>query len=367
MLNRIDSPVSRSSTATAPPPSTPQAVREIIPAQSALDMINTARSDSPFDLHDAPLATAEVSGDSFAETLEDLGFAVGTGSRDGRRGIGNGRTERARTRAMLQQLIKQIGATSAAKLDNLRQRIPAIEELDAPDDAMRDSGFDAGEMALLLGALLEDGTLIGTRRSRVEDALSNVLDSDEWALQLFNYLEFGQLGRTGLTQLRQLYQRAGARQRSLTQWFDDFHLLSDRQRKLKTLIRALAFELSAQGPAMDRHLAAVIADLKRILQFLGIEDFCTRSAHGLNIHGVDGDSLIRELLEIIEQTWISSDWLTQRTQYAVSEDALRYRYAKTIMELFKLLPNDCFSDDEQRDNILDACREHLESLADSGL
>ncbi|MFW8695695.1 hypothetical protein ACOI9Y_34530, partial [Mesorhizobium japonicum] len=94
-----------------------------------------------------------------------------------------------------------------------------------------------------------------------------------------------------------LYQRATSRRPRLLQWFEEFRKLQDRQRKLKALIRTLAFELSAEGPATGSQLGAVISDLKRILLFLGMEDHCHRAARTLDIDGVDGDAVVQTLLE----------------------------------------------------------------------
>jgi type III secretion system YopN/LcrE/InvE/MxiC family regulator len=365
MMNRIDPPVARPTPAVTPTgPAAPSLAREIVPANSALELAGEALADLPLDFSQMPRELAGVSAESFAETLEDIGFVVGSRLREPRRTQADGSTDRPRTRAMLQQLIRQIGAVSGAQLDDLKRRLPGLDELEDAGDAMRAAGMNDGEMALLLGAMLEEGKLSGARRRQAEARLATVLSGDEWALQLFAHLEFGRTHQ-GLSELRQIYQRAAARERRLTQWFDEFRRLPDRRRKLKTLIRALAFELSAEGPAMDARLAAVITDLKRILQFLGIEDHCGRCADGLRAAQVDGDALIAALLEIVEEAWLSAAWLDAHTKRMIAAPTLRYRYAKGMMELIKLLPDDCFDDTDQRATILDAFGEHLEALIDA--
>ncbi|RKT99119.1 SepL/TyeA/HrpJ family type III secretion system gatekeeper [Burkholderia sp. Nafp2/4-1b] len=373
MIHRIDPPLSQINATAAHVSSgldsTP-AVKQIVPPQSARELARRELADTPSDFGGIPLETG-MSSESFAETLEDIGFSIGSRFREARRGAADGRAALPRTRSMLQQLIKQVSAVSVAELAQLRERIPGVDELDDPADAMRGSGFNAGEIALLLSAMLEEGSLSGVRRKRVEEALATILEGDEWALQLFARVEFGQSSRGILTELRRLYQHAAARQRRLTDWFDEFRRLHDRQRKLKTLIRALAFELSAQGPAMDVHLAAVIGDLKRILQFLSVEDHCARAARALNApgtgaHDFAADSLMQLLIECVEQSWISAGWVAARTNRTIYDDALRYRYTKAMHELVKLLPGDCFEDVEQREAILGAFAEHLEALADAG-
>ncbi len=370
MLNRVDISAIQASAPSSSTSSAPAAgsSAQVIPAGSALELAQTELRHSAFDFHDISLDATDIASDSFAETLEDIGFALGSKLRESRRLNSEGGVERPRTRSMLQQLIKQINAISAAQLDELRQRIPNLDESDDLADAMRKNGFNAGEMALLLGALLEEGRLSGARRKRVEDALAATLDNDEWAIQLFAHLEFGIASRTGLTELRQLYQRATTqRQKRLVQWFEEFRKLSDRKRKLKTLIRALAFELSAEGPAMNVHLASVITDLKRVLQFLSVEDHCNRVAQTLAEPNLDGDQLIVELLEIVQLSWITAGTLADRTGAIIAEKTRQYRYARQMMEMVKLLPGDCFEDDEQQATLLEAFAEHLHMLTDADL
>ncbi|GAM52544.1 type III secretion cytoplasmic protein [bacterium endosymbiont of Mortierella elongata FMR23-6] len=333
-------------------------------------MLELAQSEleaSASDWTDMSVMFSEMQGDAVTETLEDIGFALGSRLRDPRRAntASDGKIERPRTRAMLQRLAQQISAISPAQLDDLHRRLPDLEDLLDPDQAMREAGFDAGEQALLLAALLADKGISGARRKRLEAALANVMDNDEWALCLFSCLEFGAANRQNLSELRQLYQRATTRQTRLVQWFAEFRRLQDRQRKLKTLIRALAFELSANGPALETHLAAVITDLKRILHFLSLEDHCQRMAQSLALNEVDGDTLIADLLEIVQQTWVQSDWLAERTQQRIPDSTRYYSYARHLTELVKLLPDDCFDDNDQREMILNAFTDYLTRLAES--
>ncbi|RQR48088.1 TyeA family type III secretion system gatekeeper subunit [Burkholderia sp. Bp9126] len=367
MLNQLDPSATRVTSATTSSAASSRALQAHAPAQSVYELAQNELSCASFDFSSAPIDVAGTTGGSLAETLEDIGFAVGTRVREARRGVADGRVERQRTRSMLKQLVKQINAASNEELAELRQRISAVDAFDDPSDAMRDAGLSAGEMVLLLASMLEEGRLSGKQFKCVEDSLATLLDSDEWALQMFARLELGPGGRASMMELRRLYQYATTRQKSLIQWFDEFRRLRDRTRKLKTLIRALAFELSAQNLTSNLHLATVITDLKRILQFLSLEDHCERTSRNLNIEGVDRETLMLMLIECVEHSWISADWLADRTQTLVRNDSARYRYAKGMMELAKLLSADCFNDTDQRDAILDAFANYLEILTNAGL
>ncbi|WP_424647117.1 type III secretion system gatekeeper subunit SctW [Chromobacterium vaccinii] len=332
-----------------------------MPAQSALDL---AQSELGTDaLAFDGIFPAE---EGYAETLENIGFALGSQARDRMRGQ-SASADRARPRSMLQRLAKQVSTVASGQLEELRQRIPGIEAVEEVDDllnSLRQHQFDAGEMALLLAAMLGEDGLPAVRRRRLEAALDQVMDDEDWALQLFSHLEFGAVGKSGLAELRRLYQRAASRQSGLVYWFGQFRRMNDRQRKLKTLIRALAFELSAEGGATDIRLATVITDLKRVLQFLGMEDHCQRVAQALAIPELDGNRVIEELLEIIQQSWVYPDWLSSRADDLVPEAYSRHGYARRMGELVKLLPDDCFEDIDQRETILTAFLEYQERLAD---
>jgi type III secretion system YopN/LcrE/InvE/MxiC family regulator len=364
MINKTDSANLKSVPAIQNTPQRPPtSATQIFPSQSAIEL---ARDEFDMQTDGFEFLPVDRVEDAVAETLENMGFALGSRQRATRRGTSDGKAERPRTRAMLQQLVKQITATASTQLDDLHRRASGIDEASDLMAAMRESGLDAGEMALLLAHLLTGKNLSGARRKRLDDALSAVMADDEWSLQLFTQLEFDATGKSGFAELKHLYQRATSQRTRLVQWFEEFRQLHDRKRKLKTLIRALAFELSAEGPAMDTQLAAVISDLKRIMMFLGMEDHCQRVAQTLRIDGLDGDAVIETLLEIVQQSWMQADWIEQRTARQVPDETLHYAYARQIGELVTLMTDDCFEDDEQRKMISNAFAEFQEKLSDQG-
>ncbi|WP_158484770.1 type III secretion system gatekeeper subunit SctW [Pseudomonas chlororaphis] len=308
--------------------------------------------------------TLERAADALSETRENLGIALG-GRRLPGRISHEGRLERPRIRTMLQQMVKNVPAT--AKTDEVRKHLSGLEEVSEIIESLEREGHDAGEATLLLASLLADENLASPRRELLEKALGRVTAEDDWALKLFGRLELGSGSKSSFQQLKQLYQRATSRRPHLVQWFEEFRQLDDRQRKLKALIRTLAFELSAEGPATGSQLGAVISDLKRIMLFLGMEDHCQRAARTLDIAGLDGDALTQTLLEIIQQPWMQADWAIEHTRQQVPDSARHYAYAQQILELVKLMTDECFEDAEQRNTIIDALGECRETLSEEGL
>ncbi|MEX3956745.1 type III secretion system gatekeeper subunit SctW [Trinickia sp. EG282A] len=340
-------------------PAVPADASQAFPANSVFEIAQNELSSNPGEFASLQASLSGIDKASYTETVEDIGFAIGARARESR-ALKEGRADKTRAKAMLGKLAEV--ATEHA--DELRARVPEIEQSPAPYDEMRRAKFDAGEMALVLAACLGGGKLDEKARRRLEDALSTVMESEEWVLLLFNHLEFGAAGRAGLTELRELYRRASAQRPRLAQWFEQLRGLADRKRKLKTLIRALAFELSAEGPATGAQLAAVIGDLKRILQFLGMEDHCERLARSLHSADVDGDTVLGLLIDAVQEVWLDKSWIADRTGALINDETQQYVLVQRLNEVAKLLPDDCFNDGDQRDTMLEAFSGCLDMLAD---
>jgi type III secretion system YopN/LcrE/InvE/MxiC family regulator len=361
MMDKVNAPGAKPQMAQASQ-LVPQAdVTQVFPADSAFDMAQGELSSNPGEFASFRASVSGIDKSSYIETVEDIGFAIGARARDSR-ALREGRVDKSRAKAMLGKLAE----IATEQADELRARVPEIEASPAPYDEMRRANFDAGEMALVLAVCLRSGKLDEKARRRLEEALSTVMESEEWVLLLFNRLEFGAVGRAGLAELRELYRRASAQRLRLAQWFERLRGLADRKRKLKTLIRALAFELSAEGPATGAQLAEVIGDLKRILHFLGMEDHCDRLARSLRGAEIEGDTLLELLIDAVQEVWLDKDWIAARAGQLLRDEAQRYVLVQRLNDVVKLLSDDCFNDGEQRNAMLDAFSDCLDMLAECG-
>ncbi|QDQ25069.1 TyeA family type III secretion system gatekeeper subunit [Chitinimonas arctica] len=321
--------------------------RQIIPGNAISDLVGKE--------------LAELNEDALAETQEDMGFVLGGRMRELARG--NAKSDTARARTNLLRLVEDISAVEAVGLDDLLGRFGDLANHANPFEAMREAGLDSGQMALLLGIWLTDKNLTGGRRKRLEEALLAVMGDEEWELKLFAQLEFGKPSPAALAQLKALYQRAGARHTSLSQWFAELKSMPDSKRKLKALLRALAFELSSQGaPIEGNRLVAVIMDLRRILLFFGFEEHARKTTQVFPAWGMNADQYMSELLQTIDQVWVSMDWFSGRVQALGLAENLRYGYGRAFTETMRLLSRDCFKEDMQRDEILQAIKDYLEEL-----
>lgn len=362
MTDRIDAASVRVGELLPPSPRSGPGAMQVLPAGSMLMLAQQALGATP-PVRVPPPGMARA--DALAETIENIGLALGARLRANRH-VEDGQAQRLRSMAILQHLTGQTTAVAAVRLDALFRRGAGFEAAADPGATLRERGLDAGQMALLLAAQLAKDRPAGVRRARLESALATVMEEADWTLQLFSHLEFGSAGRRELAALRWLYQRATTGSEDLPGWFDSFRRLHERQRKLRILIRALAFELSVDGPAMGAQLGAVMGDLKRILLFFGLEDHCRRIADSLAVPGLDGDQIMQAVLTLLQTAWTGPEGMAAHVAGLVGDPRLHLRYGRQLSGLLRLLPDDCFRAGDQRDTLLAACASHLEQLADQG-
>lgn len=303
----------------------------------------------------------EYESDALAETEENLGFALGGRLRDNRRGPGS--QDNVRGRVLMHKLVAELAAVEAADLDSL---------LSGPQDWLRAPQLlvalqaqtpDPGRAALQLAAWLARGRPDPRLRRRLEDALASLATDDTLALSLFGALEFGAPTPALRQELTRLYHRASAPRQKLSQWLDALGEREGRGRKLRTMLRVLAYELSASGqPIVGSHLAAVIGDLKQLLRILGLEAHCDQTATALALPTLHGEALLACVVALVEQVWVNADSVAEALPSL--PDAQRYRVAHALGRLVQLLPEDCFGDAEQKTQLEAAIAELRDRCAE---
>ncbi|QGY32130.1 TyeA family type III secretion system gatekeeper subunit (plasmid) [Pantoea cypripedii] len=336
-----------------------KAVYQVSTPQSALAMAQAELAASMNQ--DTP--TIFPGQDILSEAQENISLVAGRMQRNQTGRAAPGETDRSRPRAMLQRLAKQVSEVNPEKMHQYMLAVGQIEDLDDLLDSFKRHQYDPGEIALILGHMLNEAGITTKRRSQLEKMLNEQMDDEDWMLKLFGCLEFGAINRSGLSELRRLYQRASDYKTGLNYWFSQFRKLRDRKRKLKTLIRALSFELAADNNVEDIHLAAVINDLKRILQFLTVEDHSQQMADELAFPDLTADVVMDELIEIAQQAWIYEGWLGERATKLLPEDQPQYGYARRMFELVRMLPEACWEDSEQREGVINAFDAYKNQLA----
>ncbi|AXE30574.1 TyeA family type III secretion system gatekeeper subunit [Chromobacterium phragmitis] len=309
------------------------------------------------------MARAELMDFQFSalqETQEELSFALGGRLRDNRRG--GQAQENARGRVLAAKLVAELGAVEAATLDGV---------LDGPQDwlrsprmldALRQRHPDPGQMALHIAAWLARGKLDAKQRGRLEQALLELSADEGMALSLFGALNFGPVTPGLRQELAALYRKASAPRQRLSQWLQSLGAGERRRKQLKTMLQVLAFDLSVSGqPIVGSHLAAVIGDLKQLLRLLGLEAHCEQAAAGLALERVDGETLMRSLVTLLEQAWAAADSVGEALPPLPDQ---QYRLARSLSRLLQLLPDECFSDDGHKAQLMSAAQEWMDRHAD---
>jgi len=311
-------------------------------------------------------ALADIKQGALEEAKEEASLALGGKLRDLKLVKDKLRSEVDRNKEMLDKLIKQITQIDPAQLAQLAAKYPGASDAADPLMFLRQAGASNAEIALILGFLLASGGLSAKQRKRLEKAMQDIIEeSDALGIDLFTFLEFGPATSQVTTQLKRIYQKACDDDLELKELFNKLKGLPDRNRKLKALIRGLAFELSSQGEvAQGSKMAAVIMDLRKLLLFFGLDRQCDQIALMISNQGtpLSGPQVLEELILMIDQAWLYSDWMDSRLSMLGFAD--RFAYLRNIQEMIKYMPDPCFSDEDQRIQILEVCTEVQEMYAD---
>ncbi|VVE55878.1 HrpJ domain-containing protein [Pandoraea sputorum] len=287
----------------------------------------------------------EYENGALLETEENMSFAMGGRLREARRAPAG--PEGGRARVLMHKLVAEVAAVEGAQLDGLLEG--ANDWMHSPDmlAALLAQTPDPGQAALYLAAWLGRGRPEPRLRSRLEEALAALTDDDMLALSLFGALEFGRPTPALRQQLVRLYHRASAQRQKLSQWFEALGERAGRARKLRAMMRVLAYELSASGqPIVGSHLAAVIGDLQQLLRLLGLEAHCDQTAQALSVPGLNGEALLGCVVRLAEQVWTNADSVAEALP-PLEEEQL-YRVVHALGRLVQLLPQDCFGDAETK-------------------
>ncbi|EON13704.1 TyeA family type III secretion system gatekeeper subunit [Pandoraea sp. SD6-2] len=317
-------------------------------------------------------AVAQNEEAAFAESQENLSFALGVRFR--RTGERDVRDDKQRARALFEQQVHRLARVSGAQFETLRGQLRDLPFVPDPHLLIRQTQMSAGHAALVVAAWLADGGLDAGTRKRLRKTLDELTSSETWAIEAFAALECGggqSPGMALLQQLKSLFRQSQGTQRSLTQWFDECRRFAQRRARLRALMQALGLELGAQQADADtQRLAAVVDDLRRVVLFLTLESACEQSAQAMRSAGCrafETDTMIAEVLTLLDQPWAGAEWLAQRAAYLgmVTVDA-RYALARELTRLVKAAHEGCFRDETQRETLGEALDVWRTEIAQEG-
>lgn len=306
---------------------------EINPAHSVMEL--------------ASIELSEVRQTALEETMEEIGLSLASRLKD-QKSI-EAEERNLRRQQLLVKLITQLSGSSDMLFS---QKIPLDVDLVSLANKLRQGELSAGQQVLLLAAMLAHSKNNPLRRRSLSQLLGPLLEREGWEVELFGLLELGTEGSRALGAVKQLFQQSiHQSELSLAEWFTQVSRWPQRQQRVRVLMRAIAFDLSCRPFAQyGERLSATLYQLRRLLMFLGLEDHCSQVG---NVCGVAGDMILNEVLAVVGQPWLFSGWLQPRIEAITGSDAKAQRgFIRRFYELFKLMPVDCFNDQEQQAQIL---------------
>lgn len=294
----------------------------------------------------------EIRAESLMETMESMSLVMGTRLRQNQSKKGADTESNSRLQELLMRWVPKV---EGRMLVELAARFPMLGTEGDPIAQMRQGGVPDGAMVLLLASLLGDPRLEHKRRKRLEDALSKLLEDESLGIDIFSWLELGELKKDELLPLRQLYQRTKRDDEESPQgmvaWFSEVREWPDRCQRLKVLIRAMALDLKPDSGNQPAKIVTAINELKRLLLFFSMEDLCASVAYSV---AIPEEEMLAEVLLLLEQSWIYPDWIQARMKRLNIDGERTFIWLRRMMELLRFIPSPCFQDDEQCGQLLEA-------------
>jgi len=300
-----------------------------------------ARTISPSrNVQSEALLEFESMDEASDQTLEEISMVLSGRRRDTRRKMPRDYQSRRGERliALFRRMQKEGGS----------DRIFGQQYSDAPDVRT------AGQIIALAGSLAELPD--SPRRRALREKMLMLMDEEGWEAALFGMLEMDNIDPETLCSMQRVFAQArDGDDVSLSSWFARIASWPDRRRRSGYLVRMTGMELSAcVSGAQQRRLLAVLQRLRRLLLFLGLDDECLREE---KLCHLERDSLLPLVIAMTEETWLYATWLRGRLSRLVSCARLQQRLLYYLEAQFCLLPEACFQDSTQREQIIAVLRE----------
>lgn len=290
----------------------------------------------PMDM--ALLELEEAAGESLDSTLEEMSLVLSGRMRDDKRLASSEKQLRRQQEliALIQRLREQDGGLPTFLAASTEENSEALEGL---------------RRIFTIAQHLASTALDEKRKKALNAQLAQLIEENACETSLFGLMELGTVSKAVLAPIGRLFQRAMDEQDvSLSEWFKRIVDWSDRQRRLRVVLRMAAFELSLSvSGAQQTRLATVLVRLRRLLLFLGLEQECKEQEKR---YLLPADSLLTLLIDISQESWLFEDWLIARISALTSSTTVFKHIVRYLDVQFRMMPDACFGDEDQRESIL---------------
>lgn len=293
------------------------------------------------------------------DTLEDMSLMLGNRLKG--RGEAPALESDPLREDKLAQLAEQLGGE---RLDGMLQTLEA-NGLQDQLPALYESGeLSFSDTALLLASTLARQALGSKKHKKLLSQLEQLLEGNkDWSLTLFSELELGQVDHAAYEGLQQIIQRHHQQQHQestegMWEWFNNMRGWEDRQQRIKILLRTFSWELSSGVSEIPMEkLISSLLNLKKLLLFLGIEDYAKMLSRHISL---PVEEILAEILLVIELRWGQPGWFSQRMEHLNIPEKKQVLWLLRLKDIIKFLPEICFLDEQQRKQLM----ETIEQLAD---
>ncbi len=308
--------------------------------------------------------------DDMAETLENMSLVMG-GKLKGLKldQASSANTSDAALDTETQLELLQIIQTLDTHLDPQKQQYlksfhPTALNSQTPMQTLLNAGLSPIEVAIVLAQILSYLDPQKNKRIKADFFALCTQHSDLIAAYL-----------TGLNQLPcaqqdliQIQEALLKQPVSLMGIYQKIKNRRDRKSHLKWLIHRFALDLVRTPEAdLDAHLIHLLDEIRRLLILLGFDEQCRQICANIKRAGgpdCDPSTLIEIVLNAIDQTWFHSNHFLQHlAQIGIENEDVQYIAIRRIYELIQFLPDICFTDNDQKLQMLESMHELLQELS----
>lgn len=157
---------------------------------------------------------------------------------------------------------------------------------------------------------------------------------------------------------------------SLVGLFNTVKKKKNRKKYVKMIIASLALQMTRTLDAeLDNQLLHLLDEMRRLLLLLGFEERAEIICHNINHVGgcnCQPDELIELLLSLLENVWFHTDYFASELQrLGIVDIPVQIVATQRISEMLQFLPEVCFTDADQKRQILESMRAWIHELSDA--